>query len=199
MKNFWTKENIRIILWFSFSIGMITTLSFFYLEADYPGFYNPPNFISKFFSVLAPFFFGSLLVFPIMNKMSKKIVLWGGFLGSVSFFLFWYLHEKGVCKTVDIYSSNTWCAFATVLSMIFLVILFFSAILFFIKKELVFIAWKKFTIIYLFIYLFIVIITPWYAGDGFFSIQKDLIALFISVIYLIISLLLIIYKSLKKE
>ena len=145
MKNFWTKENIRIILWFGFSIGMIIALSFFYLEADYPGFYSPSNFISKFFSVLIPFFFGSLLVSPIMNKISKKIVLWVGFLGSVSFFLFWYLHGKGVCKTVDVYSSNTWCAFIAISSMIFLVILFFSVILFFAKKESVFTAWKKFT------------------------------------------------------
>ena len=57
--------------------------------------------------------------------------------------------------------------------------------------------WKKFTLIYLFIYLFIVIITPWYIGDGFMNIQKGTVAIMLSALYFILSLILVLYKSWK--
>ena len=66
-------------------------------------------------------------------------------------------------------------------------------------KENVVKSWKRFTLIYLFIYLFIVILTPYYGGDAFFSVQKSIFALALSALYLFISIILIIYKSLKKS
>ncbi|KKS27724.1 MAG: hypothetical protein UU88_C0003G0052 [Parcubacteria group bacterium GW2011_GWC1_42_11] len=46
-----------------------------------------------------------------------------------------------------------------------------------------------------FIYLFIIIAIPWYEGDGFFHIQKDIIALISSIIYVIFSVFYILYKN----
>jgi len=88
--------------------------------------------------------------------------------------------------------------FFKIILMISPALLLFSVVAFKLEER-VFWVWKKFTIIYLFIYLFIVVIFPWYIGDEFFNIQKAHVSIFLTIIYLIISLFLIIYKSLKKE
>ncbi len=73
------------------------------------------------------------------------------------------------------------------------------SIIIFKLKESTFLVWRRFTFIYLFIYLFIVIVFPWYIGDEFFNIQKAHIAILLIMVYLVFSLFLIFYKSLKKE
>lgn len=65
-------------------------------------------------------------------------------------------------------------------------------------NEIKFIKWKKFTFIYLSVYLFIYFNVPT-QGDGFIWFQRETISFFGFIIYSIISLFLIIYKSLKKE
>lgn len=140
----------------------------------------------------------------VINWFTRRKVLIVGVVGSIVFFLSLYLDRMRVCKTLDIYSSETICTYASVVSIISLAILIFSIILFFIKKESVFRAWKWFTFTYLLIYLFIVIITPWYAGDsrGFFSFSfklKIFSAFVFTVLYIFISLVIIIYQSLKKN
>lgn len=73
-----------------------------------------------------------------------------------------------------------------------------SVITFFMRDSVVE-SWKKTLFVYFFIYFFIVIITPWYYGDEFMHIQKDILALLVSGCYLIFSLILILFKSLKKD
>ncbi len=99
----------------------------------------------------------------------------------------------GTCREIRQFFN-----FFTVLLMITPFILFFS---FFTPKMkgYLFLLWRKITFIYLFAYLFIVVITPWYSGDEYLHIEKDIIALIFSCGYFIFSLILIIYKSLKKE
>ncbi len=65
--------------------------------------------------------------------------------------------------------------------------------------ETIFIAWRKFTTKFSIVYILIILITPWYVGDEFFNIGKSVLAISLSVIYSIISIFLIIYKSIKKE
>lgn len=67
-------------------------------------------------------------------------------------------------------------------------------------QEKVFLLWRKFTLIYLFIYLFSILISPSYGGD-FIKIEKGTVAIFLSVLYALLSLLIITIKSwkLKKE
>jgi len=83
------------------------------------------------------------------------------------------------------------------LFLIFLPIFIFSLILFG-SSELKFEKWKKFTFIYLLAYLLAYLLSPT-QGEGFIWFQRETISFFGSILYLVISLILIFYKSLKKE
>ena len=133
----------------------------------------------------------------IMEWFTKKFFFIISLLSSIVFFililketLFMVCgHYNSVC--VDI------VGYFILVFMIGTTIFIPSLIMFFIKQE-VFDSWKKTFLIYFLIYLLIIIITPWHAGDAYFRIQKDIFALGVSVIYLIFSIIFIIYKSIKK-
>jgi len=131
--------------------------------------------------------------------MTKKNLLIGSTLGVFFFFLSEFLTSKSsdLCFTVGTYSYETSCRLIGDLALIAFPILLISIFTLFFKRKEYFEAWKKFTFIYLFIYLFIALVTPWYAGDGFMNIQKEITIIALSVLYLILSSLLIIYKSWK--
>lgn len=93
----------------------------------------------------------------------------------------------------------TTCHLYMILSFVMFAILFFSIILFFIKKEPIFKTWRSFTFVFFILYFIIILITPWYEGDEFFAITKSLVAIAMTILYSIISLILILYKSFKKE
>ncbi len=101
-----------------------------------------------------------------------------------------------VCKTHNDSCINT-VNYTTLFFMIGTATLIPSIIVFFIKEE-IFKSWKKITRIFIILSLLIILIIPWYLGDGFLHIQKDLIVLFLAILYLIASFVLIIYKSSKK-
>lgn len=138
-----------------------------------------------------------------MNKIiewfSKEIIL---LLSIVFVFIFYYFYNNQAynhfCDGNYTYQN---CAKVVNLIKLFLLItpsiLFFSLINFFLSKK-VFYSWKKFTFYYILLYLIIILITPWYLGDGFFNIQKFHISYLGAIIYSIISLILITYKSFKK-
>ena len=74
-----------------------------------------------------------------------------------------------------------------------------SIIMFFVKQE-TFESWRKITFsYYIYIYLVVLIFVPWYSGDEFLHIEKDIIAMGVSVCYVVFSLFLIFYKSLQKD
>ena len=133
----------------------------------------------------------------IMEWFTKKFFFIISLLSSIVFFililketLFMVCgHYNSVC--VDI------VGYFILVFMIGTTIFIPSLIMFFIKQE-VFDSWKKTFLIYFLIYLLIIIITPWHAGDAYFRIQKDIFALGVSVIYLIFSIIFITYKSIKK-
>lgn len=72
----------------------------------------------------------------------------------------------------------------------------FTFIVFFTKQSS-FNFWKKFTFIYLFIYL-VLYFSVSTQGDGYFWMQRETISFFGAILYSIISLFLILYHSLKK-
>lgn len=80
---------------------------------------------------------------------------------------------------------------------IFLTIFIFT-IIFVNLNENKFKIWKKFTFIYLLIYLFIYFLSPT-QGNGFVWFQRETISFFGPVFYLFVSIILVFYKSLKKE
>lgn len=68
------------------------------------------------------------------------------------------------------------------------------------SQERVFLLWRKFTFIYLVIYLVSVLISPSSGGD-FIKIEKGTVAIFLSILYVVLSISTILYKSwcLRKE
>jgi len=136
----------------------------------------------------------------------KKIIEWltlkrllvinevGFLLSIILYFNIPYLY---ICKLNNLFGNcGEYFKFLKILFLISPVLLLFSIINLFVKGK-IFLEWKRFTFIYLFIYLFIVTIFPWYIGDGFFNIQKVHIAILLSIVYSTISLILIIYKTIK--
>ncbi len=101
-----------------------------------------------------------------------------------------------ICKNSD--TCSLMFKYLKILFVITPALLLFSIINKF-TTPLVFLSWKGFTKLYLFIYLLIVTIFPWYIGDGLLNIQKAHIAFLGVIIYCIISLVLIISKSSKKD
>src|SRR3989344_6661834 len=75
--------------------------------------------------------------------------------------------------------------------------IFIFTIIFINLNEIKFTRWKKFTLIYLIIYLIIYFIVPT-QGDGYIWFQKETVSFFGSILFLIVSLILILYKSLIK-
>lgn len=80
----------------------------------------------------------------------------------------------------------------------FFVPLFLMNTFFILRKSSIFSLWKKTIPTYLFLYLIVVLVTPWKDGDVYLRIAKDLFALYISVGYLAFSLIFIAYKASKK-
>jgi len=134
----------------------------------------------------------------IMEWFSKRKVFIIALLSTVVFFVL--LPKQTLSIICDSYNSTCidLVGYFLLIFMIGVTILIPSIILLFLKQE-IFDFWKKTLYIYLFIYLLVIILTPWYIGDGFFHIQKDIIALILSILYFFISFILIIFKSLEKE
>lgn len=133
----------------------------------------------------------------ILGWFTKKRLFFIGFVGIVLFVvslqhdLFYKLYISD-----NNFLINTFLYFR--IFFIFLSSLFVISIFSFFVGDKTFYSWKKTIPIYLFIYLLVVIITPWKDGDAYFRIAKDLFALYVSVGYLVCSLIFIAYKSSKK-
>ncbi len=87
---------------------------------------------------------------------------------------------------------------------IFLILLFFVLLsipillTFIFKNKDIFDFWKKTLFIYFFIYLFFIILVPWNWGDVYLPIYKGTVALALNILFLIFSIIFIVYKSFKK-
>jgi hypothetical protein len=118
------------------------------------------------------------------------------FLLTIVFFVANLLSKQDFCYW-KISCFNTF-SFIGVISMPFILVLFVSLINFKLK-DLAFMSWKKFTFIYLLIYIFIIILVPSHSGDEYLDISRGLVGVILSCIYFLSSLILIVSKSLKKE
>ena len=120
----------------------------------------------------------------------------------VGLLIFLILISKRVLFVIC-YTHNSICIRSInylILFLLFGVVVFFISLSMFFVKQKTFESWKGLTFIYyLPIYLFVLILIPWYFGDEFLHIQKDIIALIISSFYFIFSLIFIIYKSFQKQ
>lgn len=133
----------------------------------------------------------------MMSKITKLKPIIFSFLGVVLMFFMESIHSSSKCIVIGDYQYENICRLFGLLAFISIPILFFATISLFVKNEAVYNMWRKYTLLFLVGYLLLVIITPWYWGDGFMSIQKDVVAFSLSGLYTLISLILIAYKSYK--
>ena len=125
--------------------------------------------------------------------LSKKNILFSSFSLSLVFLGTLYYIEN-VCRSGSFRCSSLY-EIVWMVSGIFLPIFISSCILYFIKDE-IFYTWKTFTEKYIIVYLLILIISP-SITDAYIPISKETMSLLFSVVYFLLSLILIIYKSIK--
>ncbi len=95
-----------------------------------------------------------------------------------------------------IYTTKTFTSLGTAVFLFSLSsIIFFIMLLF--TKQLIFQAWLKFMIVFFPIAIILFIIAPTTGKDLFFPIDKKIVALFLAIIFFVISLLIIAIKSFK--
>ncbi len=131
-----------------------------------------------------------------LNWLTKKVILLISFIVTILLVILFFDLPYSFCKD---YFSLVLCRyyrdffnFLTILFFISPAILFSALISLKYKKG--FVLWRKFTFIYSFIYLFIIMITPWYVGDAFLYLNKGLIGLAFVVLYFLISIFLLVLK-----
>src|SRR3989344_4788844 len=109
----------------------------------------------------------------LVSWFTNKKILFIGLISTIGFFI---LISKevlfAICDAHNSTCTNT-VGYFTLILMVGVTVFIPSLITFFIKQK-VFDSWRKTLFTYLLIYVLVIIITPWYAGDGFFHIQKDL-------------------------
>lgn len=135
----------------------------------------------------------------MINLLTKKRVLWGS-IGTtlLMIFLLWLFDiNSSICAYYDPPILACVAVLIAYMSIIFVPIVIFSFVTYRMKEE-VYILWRKFTIIYLSFYLFIVLIAPWEHAD-YFSIAKDSMAFYLSIIYVVASCFALLYQFTKKK
>ncbi|MFM7088428.1 MAG: hypothetical protein ACKOW9_02770 [Candidatus Paceibacterota bacterium] len=133
----------------------------------------------------------------IIQFLTLKHIFGVGLVSSIlSIFLYQRESKHLLCGT-GVYGCYDYINFVLLLTMFFGTFFVFSCVFFLVKKDKVFASWKRFTSIYFLIYLFFIILVPWNWGDVFLPIYKGTVALVLSVFYFLISLILIIFKSIQ--
>ena len=125
--------------------------------------------------------------------MKKEILLLLSFLASISFFISSNSLGLGICQSL--YNFNCvglFDALALVLSP-FLAILFFSVIGYFLPKT-VFDTWFRFICFYTPVSIFLILITPMYSGGVIYPIEKGIVATYLFVAMITISIIIILTK-----
>lgn len=126
----------------------------------------------------------------ILEWFTKSRILVISLVSSVLIFLFLDLANKARSFEQEHLYEGTALIFG-----IFIPIFLITLISYFLKEK-VFTAWRKFTFIYLSIYLLVILVTPSYC-DAYLPICKQMSFMFLVPIYFVISLILIIYKSIR--
>ena len=131
----------------------------------------------------------------LLNWFTKKRLIYG-FLIMVFVYIISYFN-----RALELpYFFRSFCCVDDRTLNLFLIFIpvFIFSVIFIHFDEVKFKSWEKFTFVYLLIYLLIYLLSPT-QGNGYIWFQREMISFLGSIFYSIISLFLIIYKSLKKE
>lgn len=139
------------------------------------------------------------------NKYMKKTYWWrvllsffaaiGITIGEITF----YPYKYGLCK-----DSLDNCAVSVLRKsfseplFIFAVALFLISLFLFFVSNNIFIKWLKFAVVWIILSLFFILITPVYPG-GFMDPNREQVSIWMSGLFLIISLILIIIWHIKEK
>lgn len=131
------------------------------------------------------------------NIFSRKFFIILGIVSLVLFLVFLQDKNTNFLCSIKNYECYNLVDFISLILVFFISLFIPSLISFLSNKKEVFNFWRKTVPIYSLIYLVIVIFLPWNSGD-FIPIDKWEVSIFLAIFYSIISLFLIIYKSLKE-
>ena len=123
--------------------------------------------------------------------MNKKNVLWIGFVGTVLFMVSLFASQIGICKSINLSCTETFDPIAELI-FIFIPFFIFSLITYKMREE-VFKSWLKFSYWWILLSIFFILITPEYS-NSLIPVERDSVSLFLSLLFLIISSILIVYK-----
>jgi len=128
--------------------------------------------------------------------LNKKNILLVSFIGVTVALMSGYLaYGTPTSNCGDEMTLRCWGVFVAISLAIFIPITIFGLAMYWLKEG-VFLLWKNFTLIYLFIYLFLIIINPWLPAD-YSPFEKNTVFMVLVPLYFLISLILILYKSIK--
>lgn len=123
--------------------------------------------------------------------ITKRNVFWIGFIGTIVFFISTYLSVNGLCN-YKYFCNRAHDDTLMIFSLTFLPIFLLSLITYKMRDE-VYRAWFKFARIWVPLSIFLILISPEY-GHSLFPIDKGRVSLTMSVLFLLISLILIVIK-----
>lgn len=133
-------------------------------------------------------------------KKTKKIVLWGSFGGIMIYLSLFFRRDLLSIFHQDLrYSLDNFTEIVGPFVFLFPIIFLFSLITYKMREE-VFCAWFNFTKWWIPISIFLTLITPGSSGGGFgipSIFDKEFLAFILSALFFIISLVIIVRKSLK--
>ena len=126
--------------------------------------------------------------------MTKKQVLWVGLVGVVGFFLVFTLVQKSGCREdLFFFCRDSYLWIILILKYLFPIIFLLSLITYK-MKDIVFQTWFKFARVWVPLTIILVILSPEY-GNALLPVEKGTVSFFMSALFLIISLIIIVYKS----
>lgn len=133
-----------------------------------------------------------------MEKKNKKIIF-ASFFAVIFLLLLEYLHTHQLCGVTNDIMSEDMCRKTGNILLISLPCFVFSLLTMFMGNSVGVKLWTKYTIWYCGLFVVIIGFTPSYWGDEFMNIQKGTVAIFLTILYSIISLCIIVWGSLRKK
>jgi len=134
----------------------------------------------------------------LVSWFTKKKVFFISLVGLIVHVISKFSVDLGICSNYASYCSDR-SYLSTIFSFIFVAVFIFSLITFKLKES-IFITWRNFSVWSIPIFLIFITFLPTRThGLDFVPVTKGAVISFLTILYSIISLILIVFKSLKKE
>jgi len=124
--------------------------------------------------------------------INKKILFIFSLVGVLLFFVFLFATKLGLCAFINSSCTETFDPIAENLS-IFIPLFLLSLITYKMRDE-VYHAWFRFSCVWIPLSMIAIFFAPEYSSDWMFPVVKGTIAFFSSLLYVILSLIIIIWK-----